>query len=615
MPSYNSKASFALRHLIITSLFSTAATIPVFAEEEIPTIVISATRYEENVESLGSSISVVGGEELKERNDMLLSDSIRSVPGIQVTGSGGPGKTTSVFMRGASAAQTLILVDGIPVNENLSGQFDFGDFSALGVEQIEVVRGSQSLMYGSDAMGGVINIVTARPTEEAGLQGTLGGGNYGYQKYTLKGDTGGENLRGNVYGSYSSLDGISTAVASETNTEDDPYENMTVGTAVEANISDVKISPSFRYSKSNTSLDGFDYVEGAVDALDYIQHRDTLQSSVKVEKEGDTFSPSLILGLTNDSFDAHDPVVSFNTYDFSSKTYTVQAQNLYKYSEELKLLTGYSYEGNQGKNVGSFDKSRDVNSLYANLMLAPMKGTDIGLGARYDHNSSFGDIGTYRATLSQDVDPLASRIHTSFGTGFRAPTFSDLYFPGFSNPNLDAEKSTSYDLGLASKFGFISTDITGFYTRYKDLIAFNTETFIPENLARAQTYGVETSVKFDVSEYVEPSLTYTYLDSEDRDTHQALARRARHQGGASLKINPSEGLITRLDSFYLADRKDSTGANMDNYIVVNASVEYEFTKNIRPFIKGQNLLDNDYEEIPGYGTFGAFYYAGVELKM
>ncbi len=612
MSNLRFKANRVLRltlssYLIISATYSFA--------EEIPTMVISANRYEEPLESLGSSVTVIDSKELKERNDFLLSDSLRSVPGVQVTQSGGPGKTTSIFLRGASASQTLIMVDGIPVNDNLSGQFDFGDFTTLGTEKVEVVRGSQSLMYGSDAMGGLINIVTSRPTEEAGINATLGGGNYGYQKYTVKGDTGGEYIRGNLYGSYTSLEGISTAVASDTNTEKDPYANLTLGSSMEANIDDIKISPTVRYTKARTNLDGFDFASGAVDALDYIQHRDTLQSSLKIEKEGEEFSPSLIFGFNNDSYDAKDPATSFNNYDYTSKTYTVQAQNLYTYSDEFKFLTGYSYEGNEGKNIDAFDRSRDVNSLFANIMLAPMKGTDIGAGMRYDHNSAFGEAITYRATLSQEINPLMSRVHSSIGTGFRAPTLSDLYFPGFSNENLSAEKSTSYDLGVESKFGFVTTDVTGFYTRFRDLIAFNTETYLPENLSRAKTYGVESSIRFDVSDYIEPSLTYTYLESEDLETRQALARRARHQGGGSLRITPCDEFMSRIDTFYLADRKDSDGANMDDYIVVNASLEYIYSDHIKPFIKAQNIFDNDYEEIPGYGTFGAFYYAGVELRM
>lgn len=620
MPYLIFKGALRLRPVAKLTLLSlTVININAFAEdnqkEDLPTMVISAARHPEAKEKLGSSISVVDSEELQERNDLVLSDSLRSVPGIQVTQSGGPGKTTSLFLRGASAAQTLILVDGIPVNDSLSGQYDFADFSTLSVDQIEVVKGSQSLMYGSDAMGGLVNIVTSKPSEEAGLLASIGGGNYGYQKYSVKGDTGGKNIKANIYGSFTSLDGISTATFSEVNKEDDAYANITVGSKAEANIDDIIISPSIRYTKARSNLDGFEFTTGPTDALDYIQNRESVQSSLKVEREGDTFNPSLILGLTNDAYDANDPLTSFNNYDFSSRTITSQLQNVFTISEQANLLTGYSYERNDGKNIGAFDKSRDINSIFTNLILKPIDGSDLGAGIRYDHNSSFGEAVTYRTTLSQAIEPLKSRLHSSIGTGFRAPTLSDLYFPGFSNENLKAEKSTSYDLGLETKFGFLTTDLTAFYTRFKDLIAFNTETFLPENLKRAETYGIEGSINIDISDYFQPSLTYTYLESEDKDTNQALARRARHQGGASIKSIPHEKVLTRIDTFYMADRIDSTGLDMDDYIIVNASAHYELTENIKPFIKAQNILDNDYEENPGYGTFGAFYYVGIELRL
>ncbi len=610
--------SLPLSQLILAD-FSVAETLSGASEESIPEMIITANRFEEETKEVGSTYNLVQSQEIKERRDFTLADTLRSVPGLQVTQSGGPGRTTSVFLRGAGSSQSLVMVDGIPINENLSGQFDFADFNSLGVKKVEVLKGAQSTLYGSDALGGVINIITEGPSDEESLTLNTEAGSYGEQRYQATTTGGTENLKGFIGTSWFSLHGTSVAETSNNNPENDPYSAASVVGKATATIEDVEITPTFRYLKSNSELDGFDFATGSIDALDYRQRRESVQSSLKfgqVEKEEKIFfNPTLVLAYNSDYFKGLDPETSFNNYAFKSTNYNVQQQNVFKFSDDITTLLGYSYERNDGNSLEQFNKSRDINSIFADQKFSPFEGTNLTAGAREDFDSSFGNIFTYRLTASQSFEAVSSRVHTSYGTGYRAPTLSDLYFPGFSNPNLDAEKSQSYDVGFETTTSYFKSDITFFYNNFDDLISFDVLTNAPENIQSAYATGIESKVSFKVSQYVEPTLSYTYLDSENRDSNSVLPRRARHQGGLSLRVLPVDNLVLRTDVIGIADRIDSDGKNMDDYILVNAVTEYSGFDYLTPYIRVQNLLDKDYQEIPGYGTYGASIIFGIQTRL
>jgi vitamin B12 transporter len=325
--------------------------------------------------------------------------------------------------------------------------------------------------------------------------------------------------------------------------------------------------------------------------------------------------PTLLLGVVYDEFEAEDSENEFNNYQFDSLVTSVQQQNVLRFTEELTGMGGYTYKRTDGENVGSFDERREVHGVFYEQQYSPIKETTIGAGFRYDHDTSFGDVTTYRMFLAHVVPEIHSKFRASYGTGFRAPSFNDLFFPGFSNSELSPEKSRGFDLGITSNYGEFQSDITFFRTDYRNLIAFNTETFIPENINRAEVQGLETRFSWKAHEWFEPTVTYTYLDSENRETGSMLPRRARHQGGFGILSQPIEKLRINAFATFLANRKDSGGASMDDYFVVSGSAMYEVYEGIEPYIRVQNLFNRDYEELPGFGTLGAAIFAGIQVRL
>ncbi len=583
---------------------------------KIPRILITPSRFAQSIDKVGSAVTIITEEEIEARRESNLLETLRNVESLQVVQSGGPGRSTGVFLRGASPSQTLVMVDGIPVNEANSGLFDFADISTLDIGSIEVVRGAGSVMYGADAMGGVINIVSKKIDEEFQTSFTFEAGTYNTQRYVAKASGGSEVVRGSAGVSFLTSDNISVANRKRGNSENDPYDNLSAVASIEADLpEDVEVKATVRYTRARTSLDTFDFTQGLIDALDYAQRRDSVQSSLTISKDFDWWTPALLLGVIYDEFEAEDSENEFNNYKFDSLVTSVQQQNTIRFTEDLTGMAGYAYKRTDGENVGSFDERREVHGVFYEQQYSPVKETTLGAGIRYDHDTSFGDVTTYRFFLAQMVPVLKSKFRASYGTGFRAPSFNDLFFPGFSNSELSPEKSRGFDLGITTTISDFQSDITFFRTDYRNLIAFNTVTFTPENINSAEVQGLETRFSWKAHEWFEPSISYTYLDSEDKSTGNMLARRARHQGGFGILSKPFEKFRINAFATYLANRKDSGGASMDDYFIVSGTAMYEVYDGIEPYIRVQNLFNRDYEEVPGYGTPGASIFAGIQVRL
>jgi vitamin B12 transporter len=585
-------------------------------ELTLSTILITPSRFAQPIEKVGSAVTVVTEAEIEARKEPNLLETLRNVEGLQVIQTGGPGRTTGMFLRGASPNQTLVMVDGIPVNEANSGLFDFADISTLSVGSVEIIRGPQSVMYGADAMGGVINIISKKIDEELQSSFTFEAGTYNTQRYVAKASGGNEIIRGSAGLSFFTSDNISVANRKRGNPENDPYDNLSFVGSIEADLpAEIEVKGTLRYTRARTSLDTFDFERGMVDALDFAQRRDSVQSSLSITRDFDWWTPTLLMGIISDSFEGMDSDNEFNNYEFESLTTSIQQQNVLEFSETLTGLAGYTYKRTDGENVGSFDERREVQSVFYEQQYSPIEETTVGAGIRYDHDSTFGDVTTYRMFFAQVVPALKSKLRSSYGTGFRAPTFNDLYFPGFSNDQLAPEKSRGFDAGVTSNFYSIQSDVTFFRTDYRNLIAFNTETFTPENLNRANVQGFETRLSWKEFSWFEPTISYTYMDSENEETGSSLPRRARHQGGFGILTEPLEKLKVSAFATFMADRTDSGGGSMDDYFVVSGTAQYEVYEGIAPFIRVQNLFNRDYEEVPGFGTLGASIFAGIQIQL
>ena len=580
-------------------------------------IVISPYRRQGTVSQSGSAISVIDSEMIDRTGSRTVAELLRRVPGVEVVQVGGAGRTTTVFLRGAESDQTLVLIDGVRVNTVADGSFDFADLRVENIERIEVLKGPQSVLYGSDALGGVISIFTNRAHESTGLTLKAEGGSYSTQDYSIRGDVHDELLTSSTALSFQSTQGISAAAPRLGNTEADGYENLTLSSSNELQLgSDWKASLNGRLQRGDTQLDGFDFLTGPIDDLNYTQRHQLVTGQATITKTTGVIRPSLMLAYMHDQLNGFDLDTVYNTYDIQNSSLSPTLQVEVVPTDWSFTTVGVSFDDRSAANPGNFDRSRSILGTFLNQQFDIGKFLSVSGGVRYDHYSDFGDQVTYRTTLSSSVDTIDSRLHTSFGTGFKAPTFNELYFPQFGNENLSPEKNQGFDIGVETKWwdDRVINDVTLFRSNYTDLISFNTADFTPQNIESSVAKGFEESLEVMVCDALTVTFGYTYTDSVNNSNDQMLPRRPLHRFTTGVVLKPIDDLTVDLLYLMVKDRIDSDLTKMDDYDRVNATVRYTGTK-IKPYVRIVNFFDTRYEEITGYGTPGLSVYGGVEVPL
>lgn len=578
-------------------------------------IVVTANRVPSEAETVGSSVTVIGREEIERRHQSTVLDLLRTVPGLEVSQSGGPGTVASVFIRGANSNHTLVLVDGVRVT-NTSGGFDFSALRADNVERIEVLRGPQSTLYGSEAIGGVVSITTrqGRTGFHAELDARAGSHDTREGRISLDGGT--SRLDYSLVVADRQTDGVSAASESRGNTEEDPYSDLSASARLGANVlGDGRIDLVLRRVEAEGDLDGFTFGVGPTDDLDYDQERELSVGSLQFSKPLTSWwNLRLHLNTSEDEIRATDPTDVFNAYDIRSRLREVGTQSDLTLGSHI-LTVGAASERREGENLGSYDRSLDVDSYYLQDQWSWNDRLFLTAGARHDRYSRFGDETTGRVTASY-LWPNAWKIHGSYGTGFRGPSFDELFFPFIGNPELRPETSRGADLGLERTFrnGAVVTGLTLFSNRYEDLISYDFANFTFGNIREADSDGVEATLRVQPRADLEIQSSYTWNETEDRDTGLPLARRPKHRLTLLTAFEPTERLRGTASLVAVDDRIDSDNTEMDSAERVDLSLEYRLLSWLQPYVVVQNLLDDDTEEVPGYTSWGRSAFLGIRIQ-
>lgn len=587
-----------------------------------PQLVITANRFPVSIDQVGSSVTVIDSEQIKKKGYFSVAEVLRDVPGVEIVQSSTVGSVSSIFIRGGESDHTLLLIDGVRANDNNIGAFDISNLKAENIERIEILRGPQSVLYGSEAIGGVVNIFTKKTSKGLGVSASTQGGSYGTQEHKATLGVAGETYSSSTTLSYFRTDGISAAAKNRGNSEKDFYDNLSISNGSRVQVpGGVDIDFSFRYFTANLEVDGFEFGTGAVDDLNAEQDTDTIASSAKLHKAfSDVLAATVELGVLDVDSKGSDPDTAFNNYKIDNQTQSVTTKLDYTpdvaKETDLVFSLGHVYEIRKGRNAGNFNQTRDVNSFFLENQLGFYKRLFMTLGVRTDHDSIFGDRTTFRTTLASLFSNTGSRVHASFGTGYKAPSFNELFFPNFGNPNLKPETSWGYDVGVEQKVcEHLTADVTVFQNVISDLITFNPSTFLAANIQEARVFGIESNLDFRFTDSLSANMNYTYTRSKDQATGRILPRRPRHRGTVGLVYHPVEKLSSNLSLILVNGRKDSDGTKMDNYERVDFSTSYQLTENIRPFVRVRNLFDQDYEEVSGFGTFGFSVYGGAEIAL
>ncbi len=621
---------------------------PLFAQAQTPKppvreVVVSAARIETERQSVGSSISVIKADEILRRGARSVADILKTVPGVDVVRSGPQGGNVAVFMRGANSEHTLVLIDGVEANDPISPTrvFNFADLPAENIERIEILRGPQSTLYGSDALGGVIAIFTKTgATGDAAIVSVEGGS---YDSFVETAELRGalKNFEYSASAQRHDSSGISAADRRDGNTEADGYERTSFSSALGLKLANqLRLDLTGRYLDAEAELDNAGGVGG--DDLNRVLDREHLFARAALS--GSPFTQELrqVLGVavSHQSFDDNNEPDALNPFDtlqssYASRLLKFDLQNEISVSEQLRLIVGveteeergssaYSSDGFFGPFVDNFDsRSARTNSGYLNALLDFGSGLSAAIGGRLDDHSQFGTQESWRFAPSYLINDGNTRVFASLGTGYKAPSLFQLY-SSYGNQDLNPEKSVGWDIGieqsLPSELGLFS--VTFFRNDFDNLISFNPETFVSENIAQARSYGFEAALSIRPNDSIDIQHSYTYTDTEDLDKKESLLRRPRHK--ASVQV------VAKLTELFSLDFGASLyGRSFDNdfssfpakrvalgsHVITHVGARYQLTEPLEVFARIENAGDKSYQRVLGYGEAGLAAFGGLRLKL
>ncbi|MBN2719890.1 MAG: TonB-dependent receptor [Proteobacteria bacterium] len=605
---------------------------------EIAEVVVTATRLPTPVDQVSGTILLVTSEDIEKMQARTVADALEGLPGVDLIRQGGPGKTASVILRGGDARFTLVLIDGVEVNDpsNPERTFDFAHLDAGDIERIEILFGPQSTLYGSDAIGGVIQIFTKKGKGKPSADVLVEAGSFQTRRARVAISE--QKGRGSYRLSASSVhsDGISAAAESDGNTEADGYENTTLaghfGFEGERGVSS---GLDFRLVEAQNELDYYGGPGG--DDPNYTGSADqTLVGGHVGAFLTDFWETSLKVSRnSHDRRDLNEPdILRPFTMEASYKGASVKTElvNHFYLGEHSIFTAGFDREKESGESTWFSDEygpytsvmekeSSTVRGVFLQEKYTADSGMAFTLGARRDDHSRFGEETTWRAGLSTPVTETL-RFRALYGTGFRAPSVDQLYNPGYGNPDLEAETSRGWDVGVQwSPVQAVMASLSWHLTEYDQLIDWFDADGDPstwddgsyENVSEARTEGVDLSVDADLS-FLSLGLSGSFLETDDEDGEELL-RRPRMRLGARVGFVPVRNLRVSLDAQYVGEREDWGDATLDSYALVNLAGDLEISDRISLQGRIENLTDRDYELADGYGTPGRAGYLGLKAEL
>ncbi|WP_299426529.1 TonB-dependent siderophore receptor [Sphingomonas bacterium] len=588
-------------------------------------IVITSTGVVESPDEIGQAVTVIDRKTIERRQTVALSDLLATTPGITVTRNGGLGGFTAVRIRGAEGEQTLTLIDGVRVNDPSSpgGGFDFANLLSGSVDRVEILRGPNSVPWGSQAIGGVINVVTAQPT--SGLQAR---GNVEYGSFdTVVANAGVSGSSGIFKGSFNAgylkSDGIS---AFSGGTEPDGYRQYGATGRIEIAFTD-SISLDLRgyYADSRADIDGFQSVfpYAQIDTPEYAKTQELYgYAGLKVDLANGRFHNRVafsIADINRDNFDPRfSPALSFFGRGRSER-YTYQGD--FALSDAVRLVGGAEHEDTRFTD-GTVVKSRGVTSVYGQAIVSPVDRLTLTGGVRYDDDSEFGGHTTWGANAVYTL-PTNTTIRGSYAEGFKAPTLFQLFGSfGLGNPNLRPETAQSYDVGIEQRLvdGKIKASLTWFHRDTINQIDFDQNTFSYNNIARTKAEGLEFGLDVRPTDRLTLSGSYSFIDSTNLSAGfvgKDLARRPHQSVSASVdwetpfKLNVGATVLSVGDSF------DDPGnfSRLDGYTVLGLRADFPVGEKLSIYGRVDNVFDEKYTVVKGYGTPGRAAYGGIRLRF
>ena len=620
-----------------------AETEPVLETREV---VISATKTPVPVSHLTSAVEVITGEDLERRQVKTVVDALRLSQGLTVFSNGGPGTSSTVRIRGSNSDQVLVVIDGAIMNSATLGNFNFANLTTDNIERIEILRGAQSMLWGADAMGGVINITTKKGTGAPSASAFFEYGSF--SSIREGGQVSGKKGPVDFSAAISRWDytGFSAVNYRRGASERDGFHNWQTSTRLGIALPyEGRLDFNFRLLQGKSNIDGgfgsgFDTLGAFTNSQQFVYSASYNQpittwwnQALTVSRQtenSETFS-----GTTQR--DLQTGLVS-PTFAFRSQIDTlanrVEWQHNFQVGKPLLLSAGYQFRDQQGENrdllKNNLDIPRKVLSSHAGFAQAQLNLWDrvfATAGVRQDEYNVFGGATTYRATAGYLHQETGTKLRSSYATGFRAPTFNQLYFPNFGNPDLKPEKSQSMDIGVDQYLLDNRLTLSGgfFWNRFRDMIISQQSLAVcglspfgpfaascAQNIGLVNTKGWEASIKYavvrDVPFIKSLDVQAQYTNTLTRNLVEQPGNRAPlipvDQWSMIISYQPIDPVRINLEGRYVGSRfnDDSNLQPMRAFDVWNISTNYDVTNRVQTYVRVDNIFNEKYEEIRLFGT-------------
>ena len=614
-------------------------------------VVVSATKTPISLRQVTSAVEVLTEQDFTRRKVKTLLEVLRLSPGVAVFQNGGPGGRANVRIRGGSASQTLVLIDGAIVNSATAGEFNFANLTVDNVEKIEIVRGAQSTLWGADAMGGVVNITTKR-----GRGPLKAGGFFEYGSFNT--------LRegGHVSGGKGPVDfsltlsrwdttGISQSNYRRGASERDAYRNWQASSRLGVTLpANGRFDFNFRWWSGSLNVDSSFGPSDVIKARNDDQH--FIFSGIYRQPVTDWWTHTLTLSR-DQGINLFDPGIlqrNLSTGEERSPVggpnetrvlaNRIESQHDFRLNQYVIVTAGYQLREQTGENdAGLSEKILSAHAGFGQVQFSLDDRLVATAGVRHDGYNTFGDATTYRVTGGYLIKETNTKLRGSYATGFRAPSINELFFPNFGNPTLQPERSQSFDLGV-DQFVFddgVKISVGYFWNRYRNLIeTIQSEpvcgigpygvNFCPGNVDSAKSQGWEVGIDLVLArdqpwmKHLELKGHYTMTLTRNLVTGTRFARWPVDQAGLSVHYQPIDPLSMTLDFRFVGSQNDKDMAQNDtqrlgSFDVLNLAVTYDVSERVEAYVRVDNLLDEEYEEILFYGTPGRSIFAGIRVNV
>ncbi len=575
------------------------------AETTLSPLLVTALREPVTADRTLTAVRVIDRDEIDDRQPRSVIDLLRTEPGLEVSRNGGRGQVASLFLRGTNADHTLVLVDGVRAASTTTGQFDFSQLDVAQIERIEIVRGPRSTLYGSDAVGGVVQIFTRQPQ---GAMASVGGGSFATKQARVGYGTEPGDTRFSINGAWTDTEGFSATnsdAAFGFDPDDDAYRSASATARFESRLwdADARLRASGWFSDGEVEFD-----QGVSDT------RNQVYSLALEDRITGAWSQQAQLGYSRDR------VETDSAFPTDIRSGRWNASWLQRLDSAWGVATlGLDYYRDRGENENRDSGAEQFDEIVTNrAVFGHWRGADgpwdLELGLRQDAHSEFGGETSGSVALGRSLGG-GWRGWASWGRAFKAPSFNELFFPGFGNPDLEPETSRTTELGLRYAGARLQAGITAFRTRVDDLIdSVQVAPFVfqARNIDEARIRGLELELEAGRGPW--NALAHlTWQHTEDQDSGQALPRRADLRAGLNLSRQLGDALSLAAESLYVGERRDA-GQRLGRYVLVNLSARLRLTEGLALEGRLENLLDQDYQLASGFNTPGVSAFGAVTWR-